>query len=219
MKAVPQKWRGVWRRLSLEAADGTTDTESLVIWLQTPTLFADLRVPHSRPDFTGVTGFQDVSPRQAAFLATQEGFAGRLHAEGDRARWERRIDFRPLGGPPDEATLVRSRRVMVETGIHANYVEHWWCEDPWGASDTDVILDTSRTMLLRANAVFLFVDDRRPRPPEPGKLREQVVMADTADEFAALLDCEISLGTITEDGWRIAGSTLPWREGELLEPA
>lgn len=218
IKSVPQRWRGVWRRLALERADGSTDTESLVLWLQTETLFADIRVPHSRPDFSGVEDFADLGPEQAAFLARQDGFAGVLHAAGDQARWERRIDFNPPAATPDEAKLSRSRRMLVATGVHSNSIEHWWCEDPWGASDTEILINRTDCILLRASGVFLYAEERRANPPAPGTLAERVAEAECPEEFAALLNCEISVGTISDDGWRIGGSTLPWREGAEIDP-
>jgi len=215
---LPQRWRGVWRRLALDCADGTSDTESLVIWLQTATHFVDIRVPHGRPDFSGVTGFGDLTAEQAAFLARQEGFAGVLRASGDRAQPEHRIVFNPSGTPAEDVRYSRTRRVLVGTGVTTGNVAHWWCEDPWGASDTEVVINRSDLILVRASAVFLYAEERRTDPPAPGTLGERVAGAGSADDLAAVLDCEISVGTISDDGWLIGGSTLPWREGAEIEP-
>ncbi len=217
--SVPADWRGLWRRLALERADGSGDTQSLVVWLQTATLYADLRIPSERPDFAGVAGFADLSRRQAAFLASQEGFAGALHGAGPRAHWQRRIDFAPLAGPPDEGHLHRTRRMLVETGVHVSYVEHWWQDDPEAALDTEILVDAPRKIVVRAGAHFVFAEERRPAPPPPGTLVAAVASAAPGAALAALLDCEISLGTRSADGWRIARSTLPWREGGLAELA
>lgn len=217
--AVPADWRGLWQRLALERADGSGDTQSQVTWLQTATLYADLRIPGERPDFAGVVGFAELTRPQAAFLASQEGFAGALHGEGARAHWQRRIDFAPLAGPPDEGYLHRERRMMVETGVHVPYVEHWWQADPDAALDTEIIVDAPRTVMVRAGEHFMFAQDRRPAPPPPGTLAAAVAAAAPGAALAALLDCEISLGTRTADGWRITCSTLPWREGGLADVA
>ena len=127
-RPVPQAWRGLWRRLSLEGTDGAGDVTTTVLWLQTDRVYADIRVPADRPDFARVGGFADLTPDQAAFLARQEGFAGRLLWRGDCCHWERTIDFAPSDGPPDEGRLRRDRRMLVEDGLHAAYVEHWWQE-------------------------------------------------------------------------------------------
>lgn len=215
---VPPEWQGLWRRLALERPDGSGDTASLVLWLQTGTLYADIRLPPHRPDFTGVGGFADLTFAQTTYLAAQEGFAGALHARGRRAHWRRRIDFAPLAGPPDEGRLVRSRRMLVETGVHADYVEHWWQEDPAGAADTGVLHDTARCIAVRSGRHLLIAVDRRPAPPRPGGLADAVAAASPGG-LAALLDCEVSLAAREPDGWRITHSTLPWREGRLVDPA
>ena len=100
--AVSLDRRGLWRRLALERGDGTGDIETFVVWLQTGSLYADLRIPAGRPDFAGVTHLDEVSAEAATWLARQEGFAGPLHLDDDDAHWIRDIDFAPLAGPPDE---------------------------------------------------------------------------------------------------------------------
>lgn len=215
---VPANCRGLWRRLALERGDGSGDIATTVLWLQTATLYADLRIPPDRPDFAAGASLSALSDAQALWLATQEGFAGRLHLAGEDAHWERRIDYRPLGGPPDEGRLVRRRRMMVEDGRHDPYVEHWWDDDPPAATDTEVVADEPGRILVRAGRHFILARDGRPQPPAPGRLAALVAAA-TPAERAALLDCEISYGTIADGRWRIALSTLPWREGALIDPA
>ncbi|MBJ3777896.1 hypothetical protein [Acuticoccus mangrovi] len=212
---VPQSWQGLWRRLALERADGTDDTTARVLWLQTAHLYVDLRQPAGRPDFTGVTGFADLTPEMRRYLASQGGFAGTLRWRGDDAHWQRRIDFSPPAGPPDEGTLVRDRRMMTEHGIHHAYVEHWWDDAP--GAPLAVVLDAPRHIVVRAGDAFLSAEERRPVPPPPGTL---VASVEAGADPAALLDCEISLGRIADGRWLILHSTLPWREGcTLSNPA
>lgn len=216
--AIPLERRGLWRRLALERADGSGDITTTVLWLQTATLYADIRLPAARPAFGRAASLATLSDDQARWLAMQEGFAGRLHLDGDDAHWERRIDFRPLAGPPDEGRLVASRRMMVETGRHEAYVEHWWNDDPPAATDTETIIEEPARILLRAGRHFILAHDRRPERPPPAALL-QLIQNASSSERARLLDCEISYGQIEPAGWRITLSTLPFREGALIEPA
>lgn len=195
---VPPEWRGLWRRLALERADGTADTDSLVLWLQTDSWFVDLRIPadrHCKAHF--VTDH-----------ARQEGFAGRLHHAGNTARWERTVDFRPLG-QPDEGTLRRDRRMMTEYGLHDPYVEHWWLE---ADGETETLVATDKAVAVRVADHLMIAVERRPAAPS-----ERLLSAvRTADDLTPLLDCEISHAIREPGGWRIAASTLPWREGAAL---
>lgn len=195
---VPMRWRGLWRRLALEHPDATGDTETLVLWLQTDSLFVDLRIPPGRPDAP------DFHPE----LARQEGFAGRLLYDGTKARWERRIDFAPTG-KPDEGRLRRARRMLVEHGLHEDYVEHWWLEAP--GADTEVVLDTPSAVAVRAGDHLMLALERRPQAPA-----DLVAGIDGVRDVRPLLDCEVCHARREGEGWRIRASTLPWREGIVI---
>jgi len=212
---VPSRFTGLWRRLSIEFGDGSGDIDAFVVWLQTEDVFIDLRIP-ARPGGRNPTGFADLTPRSGAALAAQEGFAGRLLWTEDRAAWPRALDFRPTG-VPDEGWVARTGRVLVETGVHARYVEHWWQAIDRAAPLAAFGRLGSGPVWARAGEHVMFAQDRRAAPPAPGGLGSGVAAAagDPA-ALAALLDCEISYGAV--DGgssWRVARSTLPWLEGEI----
>ncbi|MEM8854001.1 MAG: hypothetical protein AAGD34_09905 [Pseudomonadota bacterium] len=192
--------------------DDTKDAATFVVWLQAGSHYADLRIPPDRPVMTA-KGFAQLDRNARAFLGRQEGFAGRLHWRGSRARWERRIDFSPLAGPPDEGRLTRSGTRLIEHGVHRAYREDWWLMGMTGPSM--VLVDTPRHMLLRVGHHFIFVDDRRPQAPQKGALPDAAATAD-GQACAALLDCEISYGHVDAGQFRILRSTLPWREGTWL---
>lgn len=99
--------RGLWRRDLLEWDDGE-DRTTRVIWIQTPVLFADIRIP--------VPG----GPR------APEGFAGHLSVSGQVCRWNRPIDVKPkAGGGVDTGAMYRRGDRLVECGLQANYLEEW----------------------------------------------------------------------------------------------
>ena len=99
---------GRWRRTLKIDADGARDTSDGVSWLQ------------------GVTAYVD-----------SRGFAGRLQQSGNVFEWHRDVDLEPPGPFPDAGAMHWDGDVLVETGVHADYVEHWVRDvgvtDPVGA--------------------------------------------------------------------------------------
>jgi hypothetical protein len=110
--AVPEWARGVWQRTSIRAG-GDEDTASTVIWIQTPTLYADIRLPG------------DKSP-----LASEEGFAGYVDIEGQVCRWQRPVDLNPGPEGADQGAMFRDGELLVEVGLLANYYEDYRLIDP-----------------------------------------------------------------------------------------
>ena len=47
---VPDLMLGCWKRAWIEFADGTRDDTTTVVWLQTESLMADVRIAADRPD-------------------------------------------------------------------------------------------------------------------------------------------------------------------------
>ena len=88
--------RGVWRRTLLVEADGSRDTAPGVLWVQGLTAYVDSR-----------------------------GFAGTLVQSGSVFEWRRAVDLEPPGRFPDAGEMRWQEGTLVETGVHADYVEHW----------------------------------------------------------------------------------------------
>jgi hypothetical protein len=141
---------GLWRRTLLIEADGSRDTGEGVMWLQ------------------GVTAYVD-----------SRGFAGVLHQRGDVFAWQRDIDLQPPGRFPDEGVMHWDGNILVESGVHEDYVEHWVRDDstsaPCGAlflvgpgGDPGLFVRAGATFgWASAGAVFIgSVDGARLQPPE-----------------------------------------------------
>jgi hypothetical protein len=215
---VAPAYRGLWRRLSIERGDGTGDVSTSVWWLQTETLYCDIRQPSPRPA-TSARSFADLSAEDAVGLAGQEAFAGALVAAGDVCTWIRWIDFAPTGAV-DRGHAARRGRMLVETGTDADYVEHWWQEIEGPLPVLEARHDPADgTIAVRAGATVMTAVDRRPARPQPWTLAERAGEAARRGDARALsdlLDCEVALGTLDADGaaWTVERSTLPWQVGE-----
>jgi hypothetical protein len=221
---VPARYRGLWRRTLLQAG-GLRDTASTVYWLQTERWHADIRIPAGRPSFEGVTSLAQCSPAQRRFLATQQGFHGLTEVDASArpeiCRWHRLADFQPPALTPDAGALRLAGDLLVETGLHDDYLEHWE-RLPGSDAPTAVVAENaaSGALLLRAGGWVMRVVPRRVSRPTglaAGMTLEAAMAAGSVDEIA-LLDFEISLAQIFDIAWTIQHSTLPWMEGTVMLP-
>jgi hypothetical protein len=112
--AVPDWAHGVWQRTAIRAG-GDEDTASTVIWIQTPTLYADIRVP---------------APGETSPLAGEEGFAGYVDIDRQVCRWQRPVDLNPGPEGADQGAMFRDGELLVEVGLLANYYEDYRLIDP-----------------------------------------------------------------------------------------
>ena len=203
---------GLIRRSLLAHADGRHDVTSSVLWLQGLSLYCDLRRPADRPDLTGLDCQDDLARLDAVqldWLRRQQGFAGHCTLHHDVANWHRTIDLEPHGRQPDAGRLHWVDDVLVETGVHEPYLEHW--EPPPmpapGALIGGAVLSRTDSgghgtpgtaILVRVGDWFGFARD--------GGLPAS---AHAPEGF----DREISLGRIIRQRWLISASNLPYREG------
>lgn len=133
MTVVMADCSGLWRRTLLVEADGSRDTGTDVVWLQGITAYADSR-----------------------------GFAGRLDQRGDVFEWSRLFDVQPAGQFPDAGRMRWEDDVLIEVGVHADYVEHWMRDDGLESPCWAMFLragDTRKALLLRVGEMFGWADD------------------------------------------------------------
>lgn len=209
-----------WRRLAMAVPGTVLDTTTEVQWLQAGELYIDLRIPAAMPAVTG-RALGELTRDDLLALCGQQAFAGHLDDDGTGWTWWREVDLHPADPLPDRGRLHLADGVLVETGIGRDYFEDWTAEPPQvGGLELGLHDDGGRPgMLLRVGAHFGYV---RGRPagiaPAPGvSLRDAVVRADL-ESARALLDLEISLGTVEDGRWMITRSTLPFRVGDDLAP-
>lgn len=76
---IPERFRGAWRRVSLSVGGAPPVEPSEVVWVQTASAFADIRVPR--------LGFGDLHPA-ASFAGTTRWIDPHLH-------WRHDLDLDP----------------------------------------------------------------------------------------------------------------------------
>lgn len=108
--AAPTWVRGVWQRGRVRT-DGGESNDLEVLWIQTPTLYADIRALRAN--------------RSPASGVTEEGFAGWLAVEGQVCRWHRPIDLKPGAEDADQGAMFLDGKQMIEVGLFRNYLEEY----------------------------------------------------------------------------------------------
>ncbi|MFW0753250.1 hypothetical protein ACN1C3_00670 [Pseudomonas sp. H11T01] len=220
MQQVPQSYLGVWQRRLIQHSSGRSDSETAVYWLQTPRLFADLRIP---PNSLPGLALEALSHAQRLALCEQKGFAGVTQVDADICQWHRKMDYQPVSGEEDIGRMqFETSERLLETALDDSYYEIWErlpdslgvCRGQW----LQAMDDPSRQgCLLLAGDYFLFAASR-PTPLTPGgHLREKI----SPQNSTALLACELSFGRhhAGRAPWQIECSTLPANAGQCLLPS
>lgn len=107
---VPEFARGVWQRHSVRL-QGSQSDDHRVIWIQTPTLYADIRTCRRGQD--------------TLCAPADQGFAGLLHVSGQVFHWQRPIDLTPGPEGSDQGAMFRDEKRLYEVGLFKNYLEEY----------------------------------------------------------------------------------------------
>jgi hypothetical protein len=219
---VPAELTGLWRR-EVITAPGLRDETTQVLWLQTRTWYADLRVPADRPGARAPAGFGAYADAELLELAKIQGFAGELSAGEGICLWRRDFDRQPPGPAPDEARYAfDGPDVMIEDGVHADYQEIWRREPrSSGPLAAFRLLDPAAPgglLVIAGDHLMEFL--ARPGPPLSGESLAELVQARlAADDRAgaeALLGARIRYAVRDGAGWRTALASHPWLEGRPM---
>jgi len=242
---VPPSLHGVWQRTLLQTAgNAIVDSETPVRWMQTASLFGDLRVPAAVSE-APLPPLEACRPEHLTLLTTCNSFAGHTTLAGDVCTWHREVDLQPPSGVPDVGLLryVSEDKIYEDDVEGVDYHEVWerlleskggpvWALRLSGAGTHG----RRRAFLLRTGDCFMFVADRTtgsPLPAVPGdrtchfgttRLAASLgaLEGDLAAQQAALSYeasyGRVALGSEGEPPWRIELSTLPGRVGRRLLP-
>ncbi len=220
---MPDWLLGVWQRQWLEE-NGVRSNTLDVHYLQTPTVFGDVRFPVERQSFSRATSFADLSESELRMLARQRGFTGRTLVSGGVATWGHEISFQPPDGTTDTGRLERaSDGILYEHGLDGSYTEAWQAVP--GRAGRYLVIRIERSgrldrVLVVAGDHFLYVRNRAKDLPVAESLDSLIASTNaTRDQVIEYLDCEFSTGWVIEGHapWVIERSTLPWRESHRLD--
>lgn len=214
---VPRVYQGVWQRtLYAEPAAAPhrhLDSATQVIWLQTPAWHADLRLPTTRPDFSGVDGLAACSRIQLEWISGLTGFVGLTRVENGLCTWHRLVDITPSLERDCGIMNFLDADTLEERHPHHRYLERWKRRAAGGA--VDVVLDNAQRPVwigIGAHAVSI---THRPVTPEAERSFAPI---EELDETALRWRAALCLDYLRQDaqGWRVALSTHPWRKGRRL---
>jgi hypothetical protein len=230
-QTVPDLMFGCWRRAWIEFEDGTIDDTTTVVWLQTNSLMVDVRIPADRANLASRTGFADCAIDDLRVLAASDASSGftecgpvAMDPKGERsatASWHTRghgVNFQPVSAFPEPGLMTWSddATVMYERAPSGAYTEEWRLVP--GSRDPLTVTASGINTIYRAGEIAVVVRDRAIAIPRQARL------ADLVDEYAddratleALLDCEFSVAQRINDGWTVFASTLPWKEGTVVD--
>ncbi len=228
---VPKEMIGCWKRLNLRFSDGTEDKTTWVVWLQTLSGVADIRLPASRPSLRDRRGFADCSNDELLKLAEQDCFCGITLFDPDAkpiptASWPKQaylFRFQPVITFP-EPGWIEWRDLgtcMIETAPSGAYEEDWRLLP----ESRSFAAHLTRRGAATATCLYVVGDHAiyaRNRTVDLASDKSLLELArDTQYErgrLEALLDCEFSYAQRLPPGdeYKIMASTLPWREGQAL---
>ncbi len=220
---IPAWLRGVWTREWLQEGKVRSNTLD-VHYLQTPSYFADMRIPKELGHMPEAKSFADLTESQLRLLAGQEGFTGLTTISGAVATWNHDIQFQPSQGTPDRARLRRiAPDRMHEHGLDGSYVEAW--KSTGNGDGRFLVIRVAhagrlvKTLVVGGNR-FIYVRNRAVDLP-PARSLVSLIDSRTTDraQIEEYLDCEFSMGQVQGGSapWEIEQSTLPWRRGGQLE--
>jgi len=205
-RTVPIELLGCWRRDWIRWANGSVDDSSHVIWLQTFSSMADLRVPADRGSASQRRSLRECTDDELLVLAGSESSSGVTIGEprsGDDewtaiATWQGSadsVDFQPVSAYPEPGLLRWNDdgSVMTEAAPSGAYVEQWrLLPESRTVIEHHVISTSPRESLYIAGAWAMYVRDRSVAHDSALPLLQRVRTAPRA-LAEQLVDCEFSV--------------------------
>jgi hypothetical protein len=220
---VPEWLRGIWHRDWIERA-GKRSNPREVEYLQTPTLFGDVRFPTDLPAFPEAKSFADLTDTDLRLLAGQQGMTGLTRVANAIATWDHAISFQPPDGGTDTGRLDPPvNGLMYEYGLDGSYTEAWQAVP--GDDRHYLVIQIQRSgrldrVLIVAGDRFMYVRNRAKDLPVADSFDKLISSTNaTRPQIIEYLDCEFSTGQVPNGRapWIIQRSTLPWRKAHRLE--
>ena len=230
-RSVPDWMLGFFKRYAISFADGTTDLDTHVCWLQSRNFTIDLRLPLAA-DQAPPKPLWACTTADLQRLADHEGWAAESEWDGRVLRWhDTEASLQLLNRWPEPAILHRVGNCMVEFCASGAYVEDWRLQPSRPGPLVGLRLTEEREVAsgrLRHRGGGLIVCGEhaalvrgRPAPvaAAAGKHLKALVEAAEGDlpRLQRLFDFETSVarGSLAE-GYAVVHSTQPLRVGQPL---
>ncbi|MFT5134208.1 MAG: hypothetical protein ACI9SC_002681 [Gammaproteobacteria bacterium] len=229
-QTVPDRAMGCWHRRYIRFEDGSEDTSTRVIWLQTPSGMCDMRISAGRPDFSQHLQFSDCSDDELVALAKQDCSCGitildEAATPYPTARWEdgdSGFMHQTVINFPEDGWFEWKEEgaCMMEYAPSGAYEEDWRLQDNSRNIAAHLLRRNSETTtnLYVAGAYAIMAVDRSILINEERPLHEIIAekLCDR-DSVYAYLNTEFSYANADDSNeYKIALSNVPWREGQKL---
>lgn len=143
--------------VTMGACRGTESNTLDVHYLQTPSIFADVRFPRDRGDFSHARSFDDLSDEELSQLARQRGFTGHTTVDGLISTWHHELDFQPPDSSADIGRIARNGAdAMFEYALDSSYTESW--RSTSAGANTFLVVRMHSTLPWREKQRLDFVD-------------------------------------------------------------
>jgi hypothetical protein len=233
---VPEWMMGLWRRHIISFADGSSDVETQVYWLQSRNFSIDLRLPRPSEVVSGESSLASRTARELEVLANYEGWVAHSHWDGAQLSWTESTSLQFEDRWPEPARLHRVGNCMIEFAPSGAYVEDWRLQPSTPGPLVGLRLIEERELptgrvLHRGGGLIVsgqyagLVLGRAEEAVDISPLREQVLVAQVLaaqgnqETLQRLLGFETSIahGSLA-DGFTVTHSTKPGRLGAELFP-
>ncbi len=122
--SVPDWMLGYYKRRAISFANGDTDLDTHVCWVQSRNFTIDLRLPLAE-DQVPARALADYSAAELQVLANHEGWEALSHWDGERLAWRGDTSLQLHNRWPEPALLSRIGNCMIEFAPSGAYVEDW----------------------------------------------------------------------------------------------
>jgi hypothetical protein len=234
-RSVPDWMLGCFRRRCISFANGESDDQTIVYWLQSCNFTIDLRLPLGARQVRAAA-MEEYSEAELVELANYEGWFAGCQWNGKAMMWQEAISLQVTNRWPEPAELTRTGNCMVEFAPSGAYVEDWRMQP----SDTGPLVGLrlvgetiagTEDMMARRGGLIICGDYAAMvlgRSSPPGDVAQTDDVAQTLQQQIAaaggnlatlkeLLDFETSVaqGSLAQ-GYTVIHSTLPERVGSPL---
>lgn len=226
---VPDWMMGLYRRHCIAFADGTSDIETQVFWMQSRNFSIDLRLPRNDRLVAAAKPWDQYSKAELTVLANHEGWVAQSIWDGKELVWREPTALQLHDRWPEPAPLQRIGNCMIEFAPSGIYVEDWRLQPSKPGPLIGLRLVEERAVAggkLRHRGGGLIVSGeyaglvlgRAEQPAAADALLPQALAAaGDAKSLGKLFNFETSIarGSMA-NGFKVTHSTLPGRTGQPL---